>query len=173
MEHFHIALSVSQYILYNITYSLPLFDKMITNYPGILQCLRDDFADLCNYKYMEEIEDKGEILLYNTKYKFAFHNETPQYPTLWELQRKLFPRIQAFRECLQNPNHNVTFYLMRHNTIQSDLTELKEIISNKYPEVSFQIVPLFLHDCVARYTLKLLKFEENDAEVDRLNYWTG
>lgn len=121
MHHFNIALSVNNDIRYNIVYDLNLFDKMTTNYPGIIECIRDDFEYLCDERYIEKREDKGEVFLYNTKYKFLFHNETPEYPHLSQTKIKYYTRIQAFRKCLQNPKNNITFYLMRHNTGERDL----------------------------------------------------
>jgi len=173
MTHFNIALSVNNDIQYKIVYDLHLFDKITTNYYGIIECIKDDFEYLCDEKYIQKKEDKGEIFLYNTKYKFLFHNETPEYPILSQLKIKYYTRIQAFRACLQNPKNSVTFYLMRHNTNQGDLLELKHILKDCYPKLNYQIIPLFLHHFIARNTLKLLGFSEHDLEMDRLNYWYG
>ena len=173
MPHFNIALSVNNDIRYNIVYDLHLFDKMTTNYPGIIECIKDDFEYLCDERYIEKIEDKGEVFLYNNKYKFLFHNETPEYPNLSQTNIKYYTRIQAFRKCLQGQKNNITFYLMRHNTSQCDLLDIKKVLHEKYPKLNYQIIPLFLQESIARNALKLLGFKESELEMDRLNYWYG
>ena len=75
------------------------FDLGVTNIKGIVQCIRDDFDDFTNSKYLKLIEyDKElspiklahlhphETLLINTKYNFYFNHESPGHADLCESQ---------------------------------------------------------------------------------------
>ena len=63
------------------------FDEMVSNYSGIVECIKDDFKYFCDLNYLKLIEvpedskyfnDKewGRFNIYNTKYKFVFNSKT-------------------------------------------------------------------------------------------------
>ncbi len=76
------------------------FDEMITNYKGIIECIKDDFECLCDIKYLELLkipkESKwlntngdGDVVIYHTKYHFIFNHESPGHANLYKSQRWL------------------------------------------------------------------------------------
>jgi hypothetical protein len=77
-------------------------------------------------------------------------------------------RIQNIKDLLNSKN-NITFILTRPNTKLCDISELSEVIKNKYPFLNFKFVFL---DC-DKYNyyehLLLMKIDENDDEIKRLN----
>lgn len=42
------------------------FDEMITNYKGIIECIKDDFEFFCDIKYLELIKIPAESKWLNT-----------------------------------------------------------------------------------------------------------
>ena len=58
------------------------FDLMVTNYDGIVECIKDDFQYLCDPRYIELktvqkdyqylFLKKGHEIIVNTKYNFIF-----------------------------------------------------------------------------------------------------
>ena len=172
------------------------FDEIVTNYKGIIDCIADDFAYLCDIKYIELIkipkESKwlntngdGDVMIYNTKYKFIFNHESPGHAHLFihqnwskginhyimndyeEFINRYKRRIQNMKDLLNN-NNKITFLLTRPNTKQSDISDLSNIIKTKYPLLDFNFV-LFDFDKYILYDhLLLMKIDENDDEVKRL-----
>jgi hypothetical protein len=63
------------------------FDGCITNYNGIILCIKEDFVDFFNPEYLKIIKSPlnttntaffvGTELIHNTKYKFIFNHESP------------------------------------------------------------------------------------------------
>jgi hypothetical protein len=162
---------------------------MISNYPGIVECIRDDFKYFCDPDYLTLIETTDVPYIYNTKYKFLFNHESPGHADLYITQKwpggknhyiidnyKYFierynRRIQSFREYLSCPTNFITFILFRYNTRQSDLTELHDALRLHYPHLSYYIMPLFINNEKVRNVLRMMRFEEDHPEMDRLNYW--
>lgn len=172
------------------------FDEMITNYKGIIECINDDFEYLCDVKYLELVkipkESKwlntsgdGDTIIYNTKYKFMFNHESPGHANLFETQRwskgtnhyiinnyeefiKRYERRIANIKELLNSDKKITFILTRPNTDLCDITELSEVIKNKYPKLAFQFV---LHDfdkyCYYDHLL-FMNFDKDSDEIKRL-----
>jgi hypothetical protein len=173
------------------------FDTMITNYQGIIDCIKDDFEYLCDIKYLVLIkipkESKwlntngdGDTMIYNKKYKFIFNHESPGHENLFisqkwtnginhyiineyeEFRNKYKRRIQNFKDLL-NSKKNITFILTRPNNHLHDISELEKVILNKYPFRNFKLVLLECDKYIFYDHLLLMKIDENDDEIKRLN----
>lgn len=165
------------------------FDEMLSNYPGILQCLKDDFKYFCDTNYLKIIDTQDGPFIFNTKYKFAFNHESPGHDNLHIKQEwaeginhfinnnyahfieRYTKRINSFREYLLDPNNYIEFIIQRYNTFKIDLWELKDILLLHYPDLKLNFNVIFIDNIEARKVLKVLQFTENDEEMDRLNYW--
>ena len=166
---------------------------MVTNYKGIIECIKDDFEFLCDIKYLKLIkipnESKflsGEDIIYNTKYNFIFNHESPGHANLFVHQKwknginhyiindyeefinRYKRRIQNIKDLLNSKN-NITFILTRPNTKLYDISELSEVIINKYPFLNFKFVFLDWDKYFYYEHLLLMKIDENDDEIKRLN----
>ena len=173
------------------------FDEMITNYKGIIDCINDDFRDLCDSKYLQLInipkESKwlntngnGDMVIYNKKYKFIFNHESPGHGNFYinqkwqnginhylnndyeELIKRYKRRIQNIKELL-NSNKIITFILTRPDTELIEIDELKNIILSKYPLLNFKFLILNYDKKIFYDHLLLMKIDENDDEIKRLN----
>ena len=173
------------------------FDEMITNYKGIIECIKDDFDFLCDIKYLELIKiprkskwlntnGDGDVMIYNTKYKFIFNHESPGHANLFisqnwtkginhfilnyyeEFINRYKRRIQNIKDLL-NSKKNITFILTRPNTNFCDINKLNEVIINKYPFLNFKFVFLDFDKYIFYDHLLLMKINENDDEIKRLN----
>jgi hypothetical protein len=172
------------------------FDEMITNYRGIIECIKDDFKHLCDVQYLELIkvpkESKwcntkgdGDTLIYNNKYKFLFNHESPGHADLYISQKwakginhytmnnyeefinRYQRRIENIKELL-NSNRNITFILTRPQTNASEISELNEVIKNKYPNLKYKFVILDCDKKLFYDHLLLMKISMDDDEVKRL-----
>jgi hypothetical protein len=167
-------------------YKTCVFDEMISNYKGIIDCINDDFLYLCNTNYLTLKTVGTDVLIYNTKYKFIFNHESPGHANLYITQKwskginhyvmnnyeefitRYNRRIQNVKELL-NSNKHITFILTRPNTQMCDISELNATIKNKYPFLTFSFI--FLKCDKSVYRTSLLDFmgcNENDDEVKRL-----
>ena len=63
------------------------FDEMISNYKGIIECIKDDFKFLCDIKYLKLIKIREEYMIYNIKYNFIFNHESPGHANLFISQK--------------------------------------------------------------------------------------
>jgi len=140
------------------------FDEMITNLPGIIECLKDDFKYFTDSEYLSLIEAPftsgdikgGERLIYNTKYNFIFNHESPDHANLYRKQKwkggmyhytdndyKLFKerynrRVDAFRYYL-NSGNMIVFLIARFN---DDYTEFRSVLSKIYPSLEYSILQI-------------------------------
>jgi hypothetical protein len=173
------------------------FDEMITNYRGLIDCIKDDFEHLCDTRYLELMkipkESKwlntngdGDTVIYHTKYKFIFNHESPGHANLFVRQNwakginhfiandyeefisRYQRRITNIKE-LMNSNKKITFILTRPNTVLEDIGELREVIANKYPHLQFEMVLLKFNKHEFRDYLLLMNIDQNDDEIKRLN----
>jgi hypothetical protein len=143
------------------------FDKMITNYKGIIQCIEDNFQYFCDPEYLRvmHITDKyyhlnfplNTTIIVNTKYNFIFNHESADHANLWQTEQwpkgqyhyemdnfyefiqRYKRRIQNFRDYL-NGNYYVTFLLTRHNNTLENSSELNNAIKEKYPNLKYEIL---------------------------------
>ena len=140
------------------------FDECLTNYDGIIQCIRDDFKNFMDVDMLELPDDAAymaeESLIYNPHYKFIFNHESPGHANLWISQKwsggkahyvannyekfieRYSNRIKNFRSYL-NSGEEVLFIITKHDT---DVNELSSVIRDKYPNLVFtiQCIPLEL-----------------------------
>jgi hypothetical protein len=131
------------------------FDICVTNYTGIVNCIKDDFKYLMDSNYLEVMKAEiqtpnnsvqiGDKLIRNTKYNLVFNHESPEHGNLWnqekwsngqyhyvvndfkELKERYNRRVTNFREYIKT--HYVTFIISRFNT---DLSALKEALKQTY-----------------------------------------
>lgn len=167
------------------------FDEMLSNYPGLIECLKDDFKYFCDPEYLTILKTSKEDFIYNTKYRFAFNHESPGQGDLYITQKwaegknhfinnnfahfieRYEKRINNFRNYLKNPNHYISFIIQRYNTYQINLQDLKDALKIHYPDLRCYFHILFITNTEARNVLQLLQFDEKEEEMDRLNYWYG
>lgn len=170
------------------------FDEMITNYKGVIDCIRDDFQYLCDTKYLELIQipktinnslNEGEFLIYNKKYKFIFNHESPGHANLYltqkwkngidhfilndyeEFKNRYNTRIRNMKELLNSGKH-IHFILTRTNTKLDDIEELNDTIKYKYPHLKYNFTLLDFNKHALYKHLLLMKIDENDEEIKRL-----
>ena len=136
------------------------FDECITNYRGIILCLKEDFKYFCDPSYLAIIPAKfstggivkSEPLIYNMRYGFIFNHESPEHAELYRIQNwpggknhyirndfELFidryqRRINNFRNYVKN--NSVHFILGKFD---KDIDELSEIIKGAYPTIQYRI----------------------------------
>lgn len=114
------------------------FDLCVTNYKGIIECLKDDFKYFTDFSsltleyygfqniYVENAYP-GQLLIYNKKYDFCFNHESPCHANLHSIQNwengptrfiddnyNLFIeryniRINNFRKYLNDSNNHIVF----------------------------------------------------------------
>jgi hypothetical protein len=139
------------------------FDLMVTNYGGIVQCLRDDFKYLCDERYLilqphAKWANTTCKAIYNTKYNFEFTHESPGIADLYikegwsgginhfvdngfaALKERYYIRIQTFKNYLSDPDNYIIFILTTWNKTQEDMWELKEVLKEKYPNLYYDIL---------------------------------
>jgi hypothetical protein len=172
------------------------FDEMITNYRGIIECIKDDFEPLCDPQYLELMkipkESKllntngdGDTVIYHTKYKFIFNHESPGHANLFAKQKwakginhftannyeefiiRYQRRIANIKELL-NSNKKITFILTRPDTVLEDIGELRDVITKKYPRLRFEVVLLKLNFKDRRFFLASLLLMKIDKNDDEI-----
>lgn len=173
------------------------FDEMITNYRGIIECIKDDFEFLCDPKYLKLIQvpsdskwlntnGDGDVMIHNVKYNFIFNHESPGHANLFvsqnwskginhyimndyeEFINRYKRRIQNIKDLL-NSNNDITFILTRPDTEIWDIGELCEVITSKYPSLNYKFVFLDFDKNIFYDHLRLMNIDENDDEIKRLN----
>ena len=175
-------------------YKTCVFDLMVSNYPGIILCLQDDFYDFLNTAYITTKVIGGEIIIYHTKYNFWFNHESPGHADLYKLQKwkngkyhfvnnnfKKFveryrERIENFRNYIYSGKH-IQFIIERFNSnYKDDIPELITVIKRKYPHLRFDFI-FVPHLYNSSHTIEYIRthliemgFTENDEEIKRLNY---
>ncbi len=168
-------------------YKTCVFDMFVSNYPNMVQCIKDDFKYLLddNFLTLKE-ETNGEKTIYNTKYKFGFNHESPGHADLYikenwpeginhfvldnykNFKTRYNKRIDNFRSYLLDENNFITFLITRYKSTDEDLFELKNALAERYPNLKYKFHIL---DVDADYMLKHLKdmeFTDEDEEVKRI-----
>lgn len=167
------------------------FDEMLSNYPGLIDCLKDDFKYFCDTDYLILLDTSDGKFIFNTKYRFAFNHESPGHADLYIEQKwpeginhfvnnnyanfikRYTKRIQSFRNYLSNPRNHVGFILQRYNTYQIDLNELHVALKMHYPRLQYYVNIIFIDNGKAKNVLNVLQFKEEEPEMERLKYWYG
>ena len=172
------------------------FDEMITNYRGIIDCIKDDFKYLCDTEYLELIKipqqskwlntnGDGDLLIYNKKYNFIFNHESPGHANLYlsqkwskginhyimnnyeEFKNRYTRRIENMKILLES-GKKIRFILTRPNTNISEISELYNLISIKYPILNFEFIFLDFDKYIFYDHLLLMNIDEKDEEIKRL-----
>ena len=141
------------------------FDEMVSNLPGVVECIRDDFKYFLDDEFLEVKPvpftvggtKKGEYLIYNTKYNFFFNHESPGHANLYIEQNwagginhyvdnnfRLFKerynrRVQAFKDYIQQglDGTEIKFIVFRYN---HDVKMLDNMLKEKYPTLKYRII---------------------------------
>lgn len=174
------------------------FDEMISNYPGLLACIADDFEHFCNPQYLTLLKapsnwklknGDAEYFIYNTKYKFIFNHESPGHANLYLTQKwpggvnhfvannyeqfsiRYKNRIANFFSYLKDPNNFITFILSRYNTkCDQDIVALHDLLRAKYPDLKYKFIYLEADkkDVYLHHKF-LMQFDDTEEELARLN----
>ena len=133
------------------------FDEALTNYDGLVACIRDDFKHFMDLELIDTPEDSpympNETLIYNPQYKFIFNHESPGHANLWKTQpwtggkghyinnnyakfkERYARRIKHFRDYLKSGKH-IDFIITRE---AANLCELEVALQEKYPDLNYTI----------------------------------
>jgi hypothetical protein len=164
------------------------FDKMVSNYIGLVECINDDFKYFVDPEYLILKQLPNEKVVFNTKYKFWFNHESPEHANLYikekwkngknhfiENNYKYFieryqNRINNFRNYLTNPKNNILFILNRYSThTLTDIAELNMVIKYKYPQLKYSFKLLNLDTKEYTYNhLSLMGFTKDCSEIKRM-----
>jgi hypothetical protein len=142
------------------------FDLHNSNYPGIVECIKDDFKYLTNPKYLEVREGtfcSGHFSMFNeplverqivnTHYGFVYNHESPGHANLYKSENwpgginhfvdnnfeKFIERYNARVENFRNylaSGDKINFILMRYNSVPN---ELYKAIEETHPNLNFEI----------------------------------
>lgn len=166
------------------------FDKMVTNYKGIIQCLNDDFKYFYDENNLEIIKEakENEYSIYNNKYNFVFNHESPGHADLyisenWEsginhyinnnfynLKFRYSKRIDNFRSYLSDPNNYISFIITSWKKTEDDILDLKLAIEKHYPNLKYEIILLDHPHGKEDYLkhLRGMRYNDSDYEISRL-----
>jgi hypothetical protein len=131
------------------------FDLMVSNYRGVIECIKNDFEDFCNPQYLVLTNDT----LLNTKYNFSFNHEMPGHANLylhenWPEGKNHFinnnfchfierynKRINSFCNYLNDPNNYIIFIIQFYydTNPNNDCQELRNVLREKYPDLKYEI----------------------------------
>jgi hypothetical protein len=133
------------------------FDEAITNYKGVVECIRTDFTHFFDLTFKTISSDSlyctSDTLIYNPQYKFLFNHESPGHANLWQTQgwpggkehfisqnflkfrERYERRIAAFRDYLQS-GESIQFLITLPS---SNLLDLHEVLQDKYPDLTYSI----------------------------------
>ena len=141
------------------------FDLMLSNYAGVIECIRNDFRHFTDSKYLSLKEVGGPDgffshhqhgdgkLIQNTHYGFKFTHESPLQSmyTLYNWSNGINHFVNndfdMFRERYQRRISNFRQYLRSGKTIEftlsmpflTDTSELENAIRETYPQLKFYI----------------------------------
>jgi hypothetical protein len=131
------------------------FDLMVSNYKGIVKCIKEDFKNFCDTKHLLL---KNNIIL-NTYYNFGFNHESPYHADLYihenwpeganhfinnnylHFIERYNNRIQSFRNYLNDSKNIIIFIICFNNEPypDDDLLELENALLEKYPKLKFEL----------------------------------
>ena len=134
------------------------FDEALTNYPGIVECIRDDFASFFELELFKVSVTSpyctGVTLTRRSKDKFVFNHESPGHSDLWrtegwpgginhfvansfeKFKERYTNRINNFRRYL-NSGENITFLLTLPYPI--DTIYLETVLEEKYHDLNYLV----------------------------------
>jgi len=136
------------------------FDLMLSNYPGVIDCLYNNFkgfTDPNNLKFLSvpecALRNSGERIIINTKYRFMFNHESPEHAGLYDKEgweggkmhfvadnfenfiKRYQRRIENFQNYI-NSGNKIVFLL---NRPQRDFSELIKCLDTVYPNLDYEI----------------------------------
>jgi hypothetical protein len=172
------------------------FDEMVSNLPGVVECIRDDFKYFMDEEFLALKEvpfnvggtRKGETLVYNIKYNFYFNHESPGHGNLYIYQQwtgginhyidnnyfllkeRYNRRVNAFRNYIQQglDGAEIVFIVFRYN---KDITILDDVLKEKYPTLKYRIVvenPPETVESVYQHHV-LMGMNENNIQIEIKN----
>ena len=142
------------------------FDLCLTNYNGLIECIKDDFKYFCDPTYlivMSPVKDcinnnrtgiyTKDNLIYNTKYKFIFNHESPDHEELYSKEGwvggKYHFTNNNFKEFIErytnrinnfrNYIHNSTKITFVIGNFNSNVDELYKELTCAYPQLNYTI----------------------------------
>ena len=133
------------------------FDKMLSNFDGIVECIKDDFAYFTDDEYLSiNATNPEDPCIMNLKYRFGFNHESPGHANLYITEQwpeginhftdnkyKNFKiryenRINNFRNYLSDPNNHITFIVTTLNKTDADMKPLRDALAIRYPNLSYE-----------------------------------
>ena len=172
-------------------YKTCVFDTIISNFDGVVECIKDDFEFFTDEKYLildHEFDKPNDPCIFNTKYKFGFNHESPYHAGIYERQQwpdgrehfmidnyrnfkeRFNRRIQNFRDYLNDPNNHIIFILTTWNKTEQELKPLHDALKFRYPNLSYEIKQYNDpngKENLAKH-LRILKYTKDDYELKRL-----
>uniref|UniRef100_A0A6C0JEP9 Uncharacterized protein n=1 Tax=viral metagenome TaxID=1070528 RepID=A0A6C0JEP9_9ZZZZ len=164
------------------------FDIGLTNYEGIMLCLKEDFKYFCDLTYLKVVPfpfsggvfNKGDLAIYNTRYNFIFNHESP-YGNLYSEEgwsgginhftennferfiERYNKRIDNFRNYMKESS-KITFIISK---MDFEVTELKNQITNCYPHLNFEIYSYLTEETGEVFYSydKLMKYYNNNDNI--------
>jgi hypothetical protein len=170
----------------NDGYNTCPFDEMWSNFPGLLQCLNDDFLFFCDPNYLSVASTIHGPMIYNSKYKFIFNHESPGHADLYISQKwegginhftdnnferfiiRYNKRIESFRNYLLDETNFINFIILRYK-ISDECLSLLNLGIKKYRNDNYKIVSMDADRELTNFGLAIMSFDENDVEYTRLN----
>jgi hypothetical protein len=145
------------------------FDMCLTNYSGIVKCIRDDFKEFMDVEISEIPENANymaeDTVIYNKHYNFIFNHESPHHKNLWITEKweggkghfadnkfkkfieRYTNRIDNFRNYLQS-GEKILFIITKEN---QNLSELHNALRERYPNLYYSIKRLDLEQGTYHY----------------------
>ena len=140
----------------NEGYNTCPFDLMVSNYSGIIKCIREDFNNFCNTEYL--ILNNNNII-HNTYYNFEFNHESPYHADLYlhenwpegprhyinnnyiHFIERYNKRIQSFKDYLNDQNNYIIFVIQFGYDVNpnNDCLDLRTALAEKYPNLKYEI----------------------------------
>lgn len=167
------------------------FDEMITNYPGIVQCIDDGLDSLYDTSYLDLKKLpcskwlSNETIIHHTKYNFLFNHESPYHANLYIKQNWIgganhyiannFEKfVERYKRRVNNlhvylnSDQHVTFILTRHNTATDDVHALKQVLHNRYPNLNYSMNFQNFNSTTMHEHMLLMGVDASSEEVTRL-----
>jgi len=143
------------------------FDLCVTNYDGMIKCIKDDFKYFCDPRYLVlkktppmrqhlgNNQNDEEFFIYNTYYNFCFNHESPGHSNLYNTEEwpdginhfvnndfqkfieRYQKRIDNFRNYINNDSNNKIIFLLSRYNYVP--YELEQALVETYPNLDFQI----------------------------------
>lgn len=165
------------------------FDLIMSNYPGIIKCIEDDFKFFCDTNYLGIVQSKesGDNLIINKYYNFVFNHESPGHADLYihekwngginhfidndykEFKDRFNRRIANFKNYLQDPNNIIVFIIERHNTNNDNINDIKNVLNKMYPFLQYEFYFLDpTNDINIKEHMLFIGVDPDSEEIKRL-----